>query len=606
MGAIYIDPCPTEPGFYSRLFLVPKKGGSMRPVIDLSYLNRFIQNSHFQMESILCLKTIIKKGDFMTSIDLKDAYLSVQVHKSSQRYLRFQWEGKCYTFRGLPFGLNTAPRVFTKLTKPVVSFLRKRGVRMIAYLDDFLLLGSTKTESNTNTSMAVQLLQSLGFTVNREKSHLEPCQQITFLGFIINSETLTLSLPMEKVNKIIHKCQNTLAQPTVTAQEIASLLGSLESSRLAIHQAPLHFRHLQIQLINHLRNNAHDYETKLSLNHHAREEIRWWITNIAKVNGSPINPPAPDLVITSDASKMGWGAFCKGSATNGRWSNHEKNFHINFLELKAAFLALKAFMKYQHHKTVCLRMDNSTAVAHINNKGGTRSSLLVSLTLEIWEWCLQREILISAQHLPGKDNCIADKESREFHDSSEWKINPRVIHPFLKECNIDLFASRLTTQLQQFVSWRPDPEAFHTDSMTLDWGPLKGYAFPPFALIPAVLRKVTTDKADLTLIAPIWQAQTWWPMLLRLLTKNPVMLPNTRHMLIDPASTERVHPLFPRLHLAVFHISGKIYKQKAFLRTLPKYYCQPLDPPHIRRTSPHGGIGAAGVINQRLILFQQP
>ena len=89
-------------------------------------------------------------------------------------------------------------------------------------------------------------------------------------------------------------------------------------------------------------------------------------------------------------------------------------------------------------------MDNTTAVAHVNNKGGTRSPQLVSLTLELWQWCLQRAILVTAQHLPGKLNELADRESREFYDSSEWQIDPQVIQPFLRGCNVDLFASRLT------------------------------------------------------------------------------------------------------------------------------------------------------------------
>ena len=93
------------------------------------------------------LKSPLQKGDYMTTLDLEDAYLSVPVHKDSQKYLQFLWRNKCYAFQGLCFGLNTAPRVFTKLLKPVAAFLSKRGVRMILYLDDFLILGSTYQEA---------------------------------------------------------------------------------------------------------------------------------------------------------------------------------------------------------------------------------------------------------------------------------------------------------------------------------------------------------------------------------------------------------------------------------------------------------------------------
>lgn len=97
---------------------------------------------------------------------------------------------------------------------------------------------------------------------------------------------------------------------------------------------------------------------------------------------------------------------------------------INVSELKTAFFALKSFLKNQSHRVACLRMDNTTVIAHINNKGGTRSACLITLTLELWRWCLERNIVLSTQHAPGKLNTIADLESRALNDKSEWKINP--------------------------------------------------------------------------------------------------------------------------------------------------------------------------------------
>ena len=603
-GAIAETP-PIREGFFSRLFLVPKKGGTFRPVIDLSFLNKFVENSHFQMESIHCLKSLLQKGDYMTTLDLKDAYLSVPVHKDSQKVLQFLWRDKCYAFQGLCFGLNTAPRIFTKLLKPVAAFLRKRGVRMILYLDDFLILGSTYQEVQSHTALAVSLLESLGFTINREKSRLIPTQIITFLGFVIDSTVETLSLPQEKVVKVKSLCMKATVTPTMSARQIASLLGTLESCRPAIWQAPLHFRYLQIRMIQALHVNNQNFDVFITLDHNSLEELRWWVSNINFVNGSPIRPPAPTLFITTDASKTGWGAVCESQRTNGRWSVSERTQHINVLELKAAFLALKSFLKKQSHKVVCLRMDNTTAVAHVNNKGGTHSPCLLALTLERWRWCLERNIMISAQHVPGKLNTIADSESRVFNDSSEWKIDPQTISPFLKGCKIDLFASRLSTQLPQYVSWRPDPEALHADALTMDWAPFKGYAFPPFNLIPAVLNKLSQDKADIILVAPIWPAQPWWPLLLSLLVEQPVLLPSYRHLLRDPADPQRIHPMFPRLHLAVFHVSGDSTRQWEFQTTLRRFSSQ--HPAHLqgKPINQLGDAGVAGVLRERLILFQR-
>ena len=195
---------------------------------------------------------------------------------------------------------------------------------------------------------------------------------------------------------------------------------------------------------------------------------------------------------------------------------------------------------------------------------GTRSPLLVGLTLEPWEWCLQKSIVITAQHLAGKLNNVADRESREFYDSSEWQIDPQVIQPFLRRCSVDLFASRLTALFPTYASWKRDPGASYTDAMTLDWSILRGYAFPPFSLIAPVLKKVSQDKADLVLVAPVWQAQPWWSALLNVLIKNPVMIPNSKHPQRDPVSPLRIHPMYPRLYLAVFPYQGTARNRRVF------------------------------------------
>ena len=265
VGAIKAVPFSKE-NFFSRLFLVPKKEGTYRPVIDLSRLNKFVENFHFQMENISCLKTLLRRGDFMTCIDLKDAYLSIHVHRSSQKYLCFQWINRCYAFQGLPFGLNTAPGVFTKLIKPIAAYLRKRGIRIIVYLDDFLILGSSIEESKANTQLTLDLLQWLGFTINWEKSVLVPTQSLTFLGLSIDSQTMLLSLPERKVLNIQNRCQSLICNPTPSAREVASLIGTLEAARPAIWQAPLHYRQLQIELIKSLQASRDNYETLMSLN----------------------------------------------------------------------------------------------------------------------------------------------------------------------------------------------------------------------------------------------------------------------------------------------------------------------------------------------------
>ena len=114
-------------GFYSQLFLVPKKTGDLRSVIDLSPLNRHMVMPHFKMETQGSIKTAIRSQEWTVSIDLRDAYLQVLMHRAVRKYLRFVVNKRTHQFTCLPFGLATSPREFTKLLRPVVALLRKRG-----------------------------------------------------------------------------------------------------------------------------------------------------------------------------------------------------------------------------------------------------------------------------------------------------------------------------------------------------------------------------------------------------------------------------------------------------------------------------------------------
>ena len=127
-------------GFYSDVFVVPKKDGGWRPIINLKRLNSYLEIPHFKMESIRSLRDVVLPGDYMVKLDLQDAYLTVPMHRSVCKYLRFCWKGEVYEFQSLPFGLAPAPLLFTKLLKPLLGFLRERGIRIIIYLDDILIL----------------------------------------------------------------------------------------------------------------------------------------------------------------------------------------------------------------------------------------------------------------------------------------------------------------------------------------------------------------------------------------------------------------------------------------------------------------------------------
>ena len=131
----------------------------------------------------------------------KDAYFAVSIQRSHYKYLRFRYQQKHYQFQCLPFGLSSAPWVFTKTLKPALALLREMGVRLIAYIDDILVLAESQDQARNHAKALVYLLQCLGFKVNQKKSVLEPAQVMEFLGFTIDTVKMELKLPLEKMKK---------------------------------------------------------------------------------------------------------------------------------------------------------------------------------------------------------------------------------------------------------------------------------------------------------------------------------------------------------------------------------------------------------------------
>jgi hypothetical protein len=163
--------------------LVPKANGDMRLVVDMREVNRFMVQKHFKMEGTPTLQDLIRKNNFAISFNFKEAYNHVPVHPTFQNLLVIQFMGTTYTYRGMPFGLNDAPRVFTQIMKKCVMAIQEIWrIRCVVCLDDLLLLHPDKNHLAKLAPQITQFLQYFGWTVNLEKSHLQPTQQFQYLG----------------------------------------------------------------------------------------------------------------------------------------------------------------------------------------------------------------------------------------------------------------------------------------------------------------------------------------------------------------------------------------------------------------------------------------
>ena len=153
----------------------------------------------------------------------------------------------------------------------------------------------------------------------------------------------------------------------------------------------------------------------------------------------------------------------------------------------------------------------------------------MTITKQIWMWCKENAVWISVSHIPGIMNTEADMLSRQFNDHTEWKLSPDISHKVtdrLLKPDIDLFASRLNFQMKPFISWGPDPEALAINAFTQNWSKWLIYAFLPFSLLQKVLSKWQKDGAEGILIVPKWPTAVWYPQMLKMLTREPVLLPS--------------------------------------------------------------------------------
>ena len=171
----------------SNVFLRRKPNGTYIAILNLKPLNQSMHYTHFQMNSLKDAMYLVKEGYFFTSVDLKDAYYTLPLHVDAKKYFRFLFDPTLYEFNVLVMGYSDALHIFTKVMKPVLSYLQHRGAMIVMYIDDALIVIPTEKQCQVDTTATLTLLDRLGLTVNTEKSSLQPTQEISYLGFLLNS-----------------------------------------------------------------------------------------------------------------------------------------------------------------------------------------------------------------------------------------------------------------------------------------------------------------------------------------------------------------------------------------------------------------------------------
>ena len=507
----------------SPIFLTEKKDGSKRMILNLKQLNQYMRYEHFKMENIEKAKEILRQDCYMASVDLEKAYYSVSIHVDHRKFLRFKFEGKTYEYTCLPNGLSTAPRLFTKIMRVLFSCLRKEGVISTTYIDDSLIMAPSKETCTAAVCKAVQLFQRAGFFINWEKSVLDPTQKIEYLGFLVDSHHMLLSLPERKLNKMKDKIQQLFCNlDNLVIQDVASVVGTIISVLPAFKHGKLFYREIEHCKNSCLKGSYGDFNGKCRLTENAVQQLQYWHDNCQDMVGNPVKPRPIDIEIHTDASQKSWGAITECYQIGGEWSVKEifeAETNINVLELLAVKKSLQGLLPCLVKKSILVRCDNSTAVHYINQMGGHNSKKCDQMSCDIWSYCIQHGIWLQAVHIAGKDNQKADFMSRLTDTkNTEWSLSDSTFQKIVSKYGkpvIDLFASKTNKKCDSYVSWKADPDAIAVDAFSISWNfDTLVYMFPPFSLIGKVLQKVETDcSRNIIIVYPEWTAQTWYPQL---------------------------------------------------------------------------------------------
>ncbi len=445
-GAIQEVPqLDVERGFFSRYFLVPKRDGGLRPILDLRRLNFSLYKGKFKMLTIKTIMSQVQEGDWFVTIDLKDAYFHIQVVQRHRRFLRFAFGGKAYQYKVLPFGLALAPRTFTKCIDAALAPLRLQGIRVLNYLDDWLILAHSRELVSRHRDIVLGHIHSLGLRMNAKKSVLLPSQRTVFLGVCLDSVQMQARLAPARIPDLTACLARFKLGHHVSVGTCRRLLRLMAAASPVLPLGLLHMRPF-LWWMKELRLHPTVPATRLiRVSHSCCRPLLMWRDPVFLRSGVRMGAIHRRQMITTDASMTGWGAVFEGRPASGEWKEEFLSWHINCLELRAVFLALKYFLPVlgglsyhsqdgQYGGCVPHKPSRRFMVTH-PGQACAPSSPLVPRQVPLFE----------GGSLLGILNLADDFLSRQKLKPGEWMLNRQTVSQIwdlFGKAEVDLFASQ--------------------------------------------------------------------------------------------------------------------------------------------------------------------
>ena len=383
-----------------------------------------------------------------------------------------------------------------------------------------------------------------------------------FLGFTLNSVDYTIAVTQEKRFALKRLIYPITSHPNkkISLRLLAKIIGKIVSFFPASDKAKLHYRTLEWFKVKKV-NELGSWSACTRLDSRCLTELNWWVEYLKLPIVKSLHVYKYTQVIYSDASDIGFGSMWNGEKFQGLFTHKQKSLSSNTKELLAIYYTLSTHAHKLHNEVVLLRCDNMTAIYCIKSFG-SRDFLRDTITKKIYGLADIHDFKIQITYVPSAEN-ISDSASRIFNSKSmhtEWTLSKldfdRVLELSTISPNIDMFASKINSQLPRFISWAPDHEATYVDAFTVDWHNLRGFLFPPFNLISHVVKKCVDNKVQhLCGVFPLWPTKSWWPTLLKLSGGRYTKLNKAGQRLSLPWDPTLNHPMGSRLKLIFVNLS---------------------------------------------------
>jgi hypothetical protein len=410
-----VSQVPNPPFLVSPLGVVPKAEDKLRLILDLRFLNQFLQATTFKYDSIRMISELCLPQHLLFTIDLKAGYHHIDVYEPHWKYLGFQWQGQCYVFTQLPFGLAPACYVFTMLMRQLTKSWRARGYRLVHYIDDFFFAGRSSAEFARVQASVLGDLAAAGLVVSKKKCQLKCGHVVKFLGFVVDTlfgQFRLTALQKTKLDSAIQSCLRTpVSVPAKTVARVTGLITSLSLVTGPISGLFSRFLHRALA-------TRSSWYSKVQLDNAALRELQFWRDQLPRFQSRDIWRKHSLLrVVYHDAGGQGWGGHLEiGSEqhkAHGSWEEHEVHgvASSTWRELTGLLRLLRAFRPLFSDCSVIARGD-ALNVFSILSKGGSAKEHLQSICLDLFAFCLERRIELRPKWLSREENARADYLSK--------------------------------------------------------------------------------------------------------------------------------------------------------------------------------------------------